>query len=369
MRNADGIPNLVGAIYDAALDASRWPSVLEQFAHVFGSTSAHLSEDNVTSTGGKLMSYGFDPVFAGLYAQYYASRNILWKNILQRSLDGVLTDRIIMPRDELVRSEFYHDYLQPQGGEEVLCFIGAPHQDVCMNLVLMREHRSGVWGTKEMKALAAVTPHFSRSLEINRQIGDLRIVSELADEALYHINCGVIFVDAHASVLFANRVAERLFENRGLRLGQNRLLAPLASETKALHRLIAGTALSGIGDSLVISRPSGAPLLVSATLMKARSAPASGVILFVRAIDACTTPNLSSFVRHFRLTRAEASFAAELIKADGVSGAAERLGISRATARTHLIHIFQKTGTGRQAELVRLMLTWAEPAARRTGHA
>jgi DNA-binding CsgD family transcriptional regulator/PAS domain-containing protein len=361
VRGGD-ISQLIGTVCDAALDADLWPSVLEQFARTFGGTQAHLAEDNLTSTAGKLVSYGTDPAFPRLYAQYYAACNVLWKNIVQQSLNGVLTDRMIMPREEFTRSEFYNDYLQPQGCEEVLCFAGAPRDGVCTTLVLTREQRYGRWGPKDMRALAQVVPHLRRSLGINRQIGDLRIINELADEALYRINRGLVLVDAGSSVLFVNRAAEKLFENRSLRLAQSRLLAPRASETTQLHRLVAETAKRGIGGALVITHASGAPLLVSAAPMRARSAPASGVILFVREIDAWSTPNLTSFTRYFGLTAAETALAVELVKADGVTAAAARLRISRATARTHLIHIFQKTATRRQAELVRLMLTWAEPS-------
>jgi DNA-binding CsgD family transcriptional regulator len=42
---------------------------------------------------------------------------------------------------------------------------------------------------------------------------------------------------------------------------------------------------------------------------------------------------------------------------------AERLGISFATARTHLSRIFEKTGVHRQAELVRLVLGQDDVAA------
>jgi DNA-binding CsgD family transcriptional regulator len=41
---------------------------------------------------------------------------------------------------------------------------------------------------------------------------------------------------------------------------------------------------------------------------------------------------------------------------DGIQAGADRLSISRAIARTHLSRVFQKTGTGRQAELVRLLM-------------
>jgi DNA-binding NarL/FixJ family response regulator len=41
---------------------------------------------------------------------------------------------------------------------------------------------------------------------------------------------------------------------------------------------------------------------------------------------------------------------------DGIQAAADRLGITRATARTHLQSVFDKTGAHRQAGLVRLVL-------------
>ena len=47
---------------------------------------------------------------------------------------------------------------------------------------------------------------------------------------------------------------------------------------------------------------------------------------------------------------------AEIIKGDGIQAAADRLGVSLATARTHLRHVFDKTGTQRQAELVGLAM-------------
>jgi DNA-binding CsgD family transcriptional regulator len=44
-----------------------------------------------------------------------------------------------------------------------------------------------------------------------------------------------------------------------------------------------------------------------------------------------------------------------------VPEASDHLGISEATGRTHLKRVFEKTGTARQPELVRLMLVSAAP--------
>jgi hypothetical protein len=50
------------------------------------------------------------------------------------------------------------------------------------------------------------------------------------------------------------------------------------------------------------------------------------------------------------------AFVLEIIKGDGRQAAADQLGITVGTARSHLSRIFHKTKSRRQAELVRLLL-------------
>ncbi len=50
-----------------------------------------------------------------------------------------------------------------------------------------------------------------------------------------------------------------------------------------------------------------------------------------------------------------------IVEIGGVHESAEALGISEATARTHLRHLFEKTGTSRQAELIKLVAKYANP--------
>jgi DNA-binding CsgD family transcriptional regulator len=58
----------------------------------------------------------------------------------------------------------------------------------------------------------------------------------------------------------------------------------------------------------------------------------------------------------FGFTPAEANFALEITRGDGRQAAADRLGITVGTARSHLSAVFDKAGVRRQAELVRLLL-------------
>lgn len=59
----------------------------------------------------------------------------------------------------------------------------------------------------------------------------------------------------------------------------------------------------------------------------------------------------------YGLTPAEARLAIEIVRGNGRAAAARSCGVSMTTARTHLSRIFRKTGTHRQAELVRVMLS------------
>jgi DNA-binding CsgD family transcriptional regulator len=61
------------------------------------------------------------------------------------------------------------------------------------------------------------------------------------------------------------------------------------------------------------------------------------------------------FAAAYQLTRAEARLVALLAEGLGLFEAAEQLGISRNTARTHMRSIHSKVGTSRQTDLVRLL--------------
>lgn len=60
--------------------------------------------------------------------------------------------------------------------------------------------------------------------------------------------------------------------------------------------------------------------------------------------------------RLFGLTNAESDVALRVMRGDGLKPISADIALSRATVNTHLQHVFDKTDTHRQAELVRLLL-------------
>ncbi len=368
MLSNEKMSQLTDDIYDAALDGGQWIHVLEQLAQSFGASSAHLSEEDFAMTQGRLVSYGTDPAYAKSYADYYVSRNVLWKEMVRRSLYEVMTNRIVMPIEDLRRTEFYNDFLRPQDGEEILVGVALRQSDAAVNLTLWRPERLGAWEAKHMEAIAALTPHLRRALQVSRYLGDLKVVGELASEALHQFDQGIVVVGERTKVLFANRAAEALFAaGDGLSVELQRLRAARAVDTAVLHELIGNAAEKGIGGSLVISREERPSLIANVVPVRAgrdrHNVAQPSAIILIRDLERPTKLSLTAFARHFGLTPAQTALAQEMIKADGVAAAAKRLGISYATARTHLVQIFQKTGTCRQSELVRLAMQWDEGPA------
>ncbi|WP_430515647.1 helix-turn-helix transcriptional regulator, partial [Inquilinus limosus] len=94
---------------------------------------------------------------------------------------------------------------------------------------------------------------------------------------------------------------------------------------------------------------------------RAYAGVAAGAAIFITDPDAAAPLAPALLRQMFGLTAAEAALAVEIGRGEGLEAAAERLSIARTTARTHLARIFDKTGTGRQAELVRLLLHYGGP--------
>lgn len=183
-------------------------------------------------------------------------------------------------------------------------------------------------------------------------------------EMLDCLEQGLFVLDRGATVVFANRsAAELLAEGAGLCVQAGRLCGAVRGETIALHRLVAGCApgCAGPGGSLALSREMrGAPLfLVVAPLsieVQLQSDQQGVAMVFVTDPGRKVAISIQQLRDGFRLTPAEAAVALELIEGDGLRAVATRLGISLGTVRTHLSQVFAKTGTRRQAELVRLVL-------------
>jgi DNA-binding CsgD family transcriptional regulator len=271
---------------------------------------------------------------------------------------------MIIPKGELVRTEFYNDFLVPQRLGSMLSAVALVEQG---RQTVIATHRQQEFDSGHIQLYELLAPHLQRAVQLNTTLADLELRCEASAEALNRLEQAALLVDERVAVVFANRETERLLASGdGLRVTEGVLCASLAADTALLRALIAGYARRGAEasarGSLRLSRgPDRAPLSVQVAPLR-YEAPLFSMteravaILFVTDPDRRTRSRIAWLQQRFGLTAAEAAFAGEIVAGAGIQAAADRLEISRSTGRTHLARIFEKTGTRRQAELVRLML-------------
>jgi DNA-binding NarL/FixJ family response regulator len=68
-----------------------------------------------------------------------------------------------------------------------------------------------------------------------------------------------------------------------------------------------------------------------------------------------------AFAKLYGLTGGELRVVLALVPGFGAKEAAEVIGLSETTVRTHLQSVFEKTGTTRQTELIKLLMASAPP--------
>jgi DNA-binding CsgD family transcriptional regulator len=87
---------------------------------------------------------------------------------------------------------------------------------------------------------------------------------------------------------------------------------------------------------------------------------AAATVIVRRAVLDLSSP-LATLADTYGLTPGETRVLGAIVEFGGVPEAARALGVSETTVKTHLCHVFDKTGTKRQAELVKLVAGFANP--------
>jgi len=363
---------LLGPLYDAAMDASLWEEFLVPCCRILGGTSANiLMVDSVDVKSNVGAATGFEPAWIRAFDEYYSHRNVVVEaaaaNGMFRTGELLVGDELV-PRHEFEASEYFNDYLKVHDFHYILG--GTIYQSASrFGVISIQKTRAAAAVSRhEAALLKALRPHLSRAQEIQWQVAELNFRNDLLTAAVDRLAAGLVLLDARSTPVLVNRAAERIFAARdGLALSRQAFEASTHEQTALLRRLIAGAIATGdgvgwdAGGAVRVARPSGnrdyhvvvTPLPPRRVRLGARTAAAAVFITDPEHRIETPAGALSSL---FGLTPAEIALCGKLVNGLSVEEAAEELGISRNTARTHPARTFTKTGTTGQAELSRLLV-------------
>lgn len=365
-NNPSGV---VVRLYDAVLTPQEWPAALQTVADAMRADHAialtrHPASRAVVSLSAARVAPDHLAALRG------AVQTGLMDWFLRGApLETAFQTSAAFPQAALLRTDFYAEIVRPMNGYYGAALLSATSQAAGRFFVACRPKRADDYQRSEIDRLQLFAPHIMAAMRLRDRLAEAEAAARQAFDILDDVDVGLILLDGAGVPRFVNRLADRILQAQdGLGCSGAGLFAPTPAGTRQLRRLIAAAAADGedlarAGNLLLhLDRPSGRqPLIVRAMPLSRRAADGVGhgscrIALFVRDPDRAAGPDTQTVAAVFGLTARETEVVTMLASGSGLPAIAWALGLSVSTVRTHLQHVFVKTGVTRQGELIRLVL-------------
>ena len=373
MHSHETLLTLIAALYDAPACRERWQAFLDLLCRTLDGTAASfISHDRLAHTGSVMVTSRVDPGATREYLAHWIHVDPWAHDPKSRGLSAgsVMVGDQIITRSALKRTGFYQDFSRRYDiAQSIVCVIESGPSALSGFSVNGSDTRQ-TFGGADVALLDALMPHLRRALQLHRRIAVSEALSADLAEALDASPRGTFLVGATGKVIWMNRAAERLTARRdGLHLDGGELRAGRADETTRLRTLLADARATsqgfgtGAGGSLFIGRASnGRPLIVNVAPLGRQVAVLADddrpvALVMVSDPDATEVPEEHTLRDLLGLTPSEASLVRLLAQGLTLTETADRLGLRPGTVRTRVKTVFEKTGTHRQADLIRLALS------------
>ena len=372
----DDFPTLIGLIYDAALDAERWPDFLDQISQSFDSAKGTFFVfDGEKSAYPFIYDYNVDPDYSLAFEQYYSSLNPYTLGALGNMPKGkVVYASEFFSEENCKKTEFYNDFLKPQNistahtcinlenhPNKIATFIVAPPAHIF-------DQKREVFASR----LQLLAPHIVRAVELNRLTHGLRLAQQSLEHLILNFQWPLFIVDQTSHLQLSNSLAEEL-----LRQGSLLYLDPFGClHTGNSYQNAAF--VNAISTSSQLNDKTGYPVVLNdkqtecsylAWILPLTQTTSKGSgqsfafvdelnhkssMIIIVPIDGTAPYSIAIITQILNVTEAEAQLISALMKGMSPTEYAIKSRVSKNTVKNHLANIYYKTGTTRQAELVAL---------------
>lgn len=372
--NQKAYGNFLELLYGAVVEPDQWVTAIERCTDLLGGHNACLLDLDLYSGsgGGNGVIARIDPRMPALYEEHFAHCNPLLHvddvDAFLKSWDlRILTDEEWMPKSDLIRTEYYNDFLKPQGVHSCLMIRLAARDNAVASLNINRPAHLEQFTRSEIEfASAMLHPHLIRAFELTRSFVGIRRLSDDFSDALDLSPLGIFMLDNRGRVRHANLTAERMIaEQLGVVVKDGHLTAYWPDAARRLEGLIKAACQpeAGLRRGGTIALPSPKRKLPLSLTVAPVTSEKLSVFTRTRSVVVCISdlekggsiPE-QTLRDLFLLTPAESRVAMALFEGFSPKEAAASLGLSINTVRVHMANIFNKTGTGRQSEFLRLMM-------------
>jgi DNA-binding CsgD family transcriptional regulator/PAS domain-containing protein len=368
--DAEALSALIGAIYDCAVDPDRWTDTIGRICSALDLVASQLYLfDRAEGRNLFARGWGEAPEATRRITEFYAADAAALQMATLARWSGDMDDPMVLSRDvpaEFAASRVTREWARPLGYCDGITLVVLQDGPRIGFFAATRHESVGLVTEREVRLMRLLAPHIRRAVAIGNLLDMRALQAATLEQTLDAVASGICIVDAAGTVLHANAAAERMFGGEGpVRRQNGRLAAARPQATQALLAAIgraaaaeAEAARPGVG--IPLGDPLEAPAVARVLPLGGGEArrgllPQAAAAVFVAA-GAGAAPDLPAIAAQFGLTAAEQRLLGLLLSGATLADAAQALGITLATAKTHLARLFGKTGTSRQADL--LALAW-----------
>lgn len=370
----DPVLQLVDRVYDAALKPDAWPDVVQSIASFLGKAKGKLFTPLLPADkGGLAVTVGIPEAADHIWATRYRDDDVWVQAGVAKGLmyeGNVVSDEDLVPEEEFVRSRIYREHLRHLDIGRLCCGVvfGLQPSGMPATVFSVARELARPFAADELATVRLLVPHLSRALGVMFRLRDEELKLAVSLAALDRLSVGVVLLDAGGRIAHSNREGARILDERdGLSRANGFGFSDPAARA-AWARVLPSLLDRSLADvphfsnTVAVPRPSGrAPLVLQAAPLgtsNAFAAPSdTSAIVFITDPEAGSELDRAAMRDLYQATAAEALLAELLCRGRTLAEAATERGISEATARTQLAELFQKTGTRRQADLIRVLMS------------
>ncbi len=371
MISTEQLSELLATLYAAPLEPEKWQVFFDRLCTLTNISCGYLvasdpNEGNLVLAGGGLT---FDPEVLYLYNKHYGTNDPYRAPLISNPRLGLIQGEELVSHAALLRSELYNELLSRYDLEYMNMLSCNCSTDRAELLSLWRSPKHGPLDTASIHLLQTLVPHVQTALRLRKEVTASNTSNLFSEMALDAMSIAAFLVTSTGHVRHMNKLAiDHLQNEDGLRLDNGRLTAINSRENAQLEFLVTGSAARGKSGSDTI--PGGAMKISrhgSQHALRVTVIPTSDSLKGVEAIpcalvfvhDPSSLPkSRAAFMRQlYALTPTEARLADLLLQGLDVREAADQMQTTLETTRFHVKRVLAKTGTRRQTELMRLMLS------------
>ncbi len=365
--------DLVEKIYQAMHGKLSWQDWIDGLHARFGAVKFALwGHDLRANSNLGILHSGFDPIYVDQWKSHYSGVNAWTPGLAAAPVGVTRTAEQLLERTELMRTEYYHDWVRPQ--ENVATGVGITFFSdanrffgLTANVRLKDEEQRN---PELITMLTRIAPHLSRAFDMSRRMPQIGNAEDL-ENFVARLPIAAVALNAKGRFCYMNALAQQ-FIGDWAEPQINSGGALVFADPQANELLERG--LQAIAFGTMRSLPHRVPLKIgqagaSWRMSLVPSPTTQGDKRF--ALDDHSRPLAFLFmepsagqVKHklseelskrFGLSPAETALALALYAGETLSEIAERKGLSVHTVRNQLRTAFSKTHTHRQHQLVRLI--------------